>query len=203
MTDENVERRQARRRVLPAGRDLAGRGLRRVTDTSPSTAGSPSSPAPAPGSAAPRPWRWPTPARASCSTTCRARADEAAEAIRARGGEATVVAGDVGERATADALMAATVDDLGRLDIVVNNAGITRDRMLFNMSDEEWDLVLRVHLRGHFLLSRNAAAYWRALSKETGGAGLRPHRQHLLRGVPVRLARASPTTPPPRPASPR
>ena len=51
---------------------------------------------------------------------------------------------------------------------MVNNAGITRDRMLFNLSDEEWDLVLKVHLRGHFLLSRNAAAYWRARSKETG-----------------------------------
>lgn len=95
-------------------------------------------------------------------------ADEAAEEIRGRGGEATVVAGDVGERATADALMGAALDEYGALDIVVNNAGITRDRMLFNLSDEEWDLVLRVHLRGHFLLSRNAAAHWRARSKETG-----------------------------------
>ena len=94
-------------------------------------------------------------------------ADEAAEAIRATGGEATVVAGDIGERATADALMAATVDGLGRLDVVVNNAGFTRDRMLFNMTDEEWDQVLKVHLRGHFLLSRNAAAYWRGLSKQS------------------------------------
>jgi NAD(P)-dependent dehydrogenase (short-subunit alcohol dehydrogenase family) len=95
-------------------------------------------------------------------------ADGTAEEIRAAGGEAVVVAGDVGERATADALTAAAVDDWGRLDVVVNNAGITRDRMLFNLSDEEWDLVLRVHLRGHFLLSRNAAAHWRALSKQTG-----------------------------------
>ena len=51
---------------------------------------------------------------------------------------------------------------------MVNNAGITRDRMLFNLSDDEWDLVLKVHLRGHFLLSRNAASYWRSRSKETG-----------------------------------
>ena len=94
-------------------------------------------------------------------------ADEAAEAIRSAGGEATVVPGDIGERTTADALMAATVDTLGRLDVVVNNAGFTRDRMLFNMTDEEWDQVLKVHLRGHFLLSRNAAAYWRGLSKQT------------------------------------
>lgn len=95
-------------------------------------------------------------------------ADEAADEIRELGGEVRVVAGDVGERSTADALTAACVDDLGSLDVVVNNAGITRDRMLFNMSDEEWDLVLRVHLRGHFLLSRNAAAHWRSESKRTG-----------------------------------
>jgi NAD(P)-dependent dehydrogenase (short-subunit alcohol dehydrogenase family) len=95
-------------------------------------------------------------------------ADEAAEEIRSRGGEAVVVAGDVGERATADAMVAAAVDGFGGLDVVVNNAGVTRDRMLFNMSDEEWDQVVRIHLRGHFLLSRNAAAYWRARAKETG-----------------------------------
>ena len=94
-------------------------------------------------------------------------ADEAAAEIRAQGGRATVVAGDVGERATADAMVAAALE-LGGLHVVVNNAGMTRDRMLFNMSDEEWDQVVRVHLRGHFLLSRNAAAYWRATAKETG-----------------------------------
>ncbi|MBC9731859.1 3-oxoacyl-ACP reductase [Nocardioides marmotae] len=96
-------------------------------------------------------------------------ADEAVEEIRARGGEATVVEGDVAERSTADAMVAAAVDGFGSLDIVVNNAGMTRDRMLFNMSDEEWDAVIRVHLRGHFLLSRNAAAYWRGRSKEIDG----------------------------------
>jgi len=94
-------------------------------------------------------------------------ADDTAEEIRTRGGRVAVVEGDVGDRATADAMVAAAVDDLGSLDIVVNNAGMTRDRMLFNMSDEEWDDVIRVHLRGHFLLSRNAAAYWRGRSKET------------------------------------
>ncbi|HEU5038120.1 MAG TPA: 3-oxoacyl-ACP reductase [Nocardioides sp.] len=98
-------------------------------------------------------------------------ADDVVEEIRARGGEATVVAGDVGERATADAMVAAAVDGFGGLDVVVNNAGITRDRMLFNMSDEEWDQVVHIHLRGHFLLSRNAAAYWRAKAKESGPVG--------------------------------
>ncbi len=96
-------------------------------------------------------------------------ADEAAEEIRARGAEVRIVTGDVGERSTADAMVATALEEFGSLDIVVNNAGITRDRMLFNLSDEEWDLVLKVHLRGHFLLTRNAAAHWRALSKETDG----------------------------------
>jgi NAD(P)-dependent dehydrogenase (short-subunit alcohol dehydrogenase family) len=94
--------------------------------------------------------------------------DDTAEQIRSRGGEAAVVAGDVSERATADAMVAAAVDGYGGLDVVVNNAGMTRDRMLFNMADEEWDAVIAVHLRGHFLLSRNAASYWRARSKDAG-----------------------------------
>ena len=66
-------------------------------------------------------------------------------------------------------MMSTAVDQFGGLDIVVNNAGITRDKMLFNMTDEEFDLVVRIHLRGHFLLSRNASAYWRDKAKETGG----------------------------------
>ncbi len=51
----------------------------------------------------------------------------------------------------------------------MNNAGVVRDKMLFNMTDDEWDLVIRVHLRGHFLLNRNAGAHWRAASKAAGG----------------------------------
>jgi NAD(P)-dependent dehydrogenase (short-subunit alcohol dehydrogenase family) len=94
-------------------------------------------------------------------------ADEAAEEIKSRGGRVAVVEGDVGERATADRMVSTATEAFGSLDIVVNNAGMTRDRMLFNLSDEEWDDVIRVHLRGHFLLSRNAAAYWRERSKET------------------------------------
>jgi 3-oxoacyl-[acyl-carrier protein] reductase len=94
--------------------------------------------------------------------------EETAEEIRSAGAAASVVAGDVGERSTADALVEAALA-LGGLDIVVNNAGVTRDKMLFNMTDDEFDLVVRIHLRGHFLLSRNAASYWRAKHKETGG----------------------------------
>jgi NAD(P)-dependent dehydrogenase (short-subunit alcohol dehydrogenase family) len=88
--------------------------------------------------------------------------------IEALGGKAVLVTGDVGERATADALIAAAIEQFGGLHVVVNNAGLLRDRMLFNMTDEEWDLVVRVHLRGHFLLSRNAAGYWRGRSKAAG-----------------------------------
>ncbi|MFL6109284.1 MAG: 3-oxoacyl-ACP reductase [Marmoricola sp.] len=93
--------------------------------------------------------------------------DQAADEIKALGGTAVVVAGDVGERSTADAMVAAA-EQLGGLDVVVNNAGVTRDKMIFNMTDDEFDLVTKIHLRGHFLLSRNAAAYWRAKHKESG-----------------------------------
>jgi 3-oxoacyl-[acyl-carrier protein] reductase len=88
--------------------------------------------------------------------------------IASVGSKAVAVAGDISQRSTADELVA-TADGLGGLSIVVNNAGITRDRMLFNMTDEDWDAVIAVHLRGHFLLTRNAAVYWRNKAKENGG----------------------------------
>ncbi|MDG3011511.1 3-oxoacyl-ACP reductase [Rhodococcus sp. D2-41] len=88
--------------------------------------------------------------------------------IESVGSKGAFVAGDVGERSTADAMMNTALERFGSVDVVVNNAGICRDKMLFSMSDEEWDLVLKVHLRGHFLLSRNAATYWRNKSKEAG-----------------------------------
>jgi len=94
-------------------------------------------------------------------------ASDVIDEIGVAGAKAVAVTGDISERATADELVSCA-DGLGGLDIVVNNAGITRDRMLFNMSDEEWDLVIAVHLRGHFLLTRNAATYWRAKAKDAG-----------------------------------
>ncbi|MDX3660235.1 SDR family NAD(P)-dependent oxidoreductase [Streptomyces sp. ID05-26A] len=95
-------------------------------------------------------------------------ADAVAAEIEELGGKCVVVEGDVGERATADALVTAAMEQFGGLHVVVNNAGVLRDRMLFNMTDEEWDLVVRVHLRGHFLLSRNAVALWKQQSKAAG-----------------------------------
>ena len=89
--------------------------------------------------------------------------------IVAAGSKAVAVEGDISQRSTADELVA-TADGLGGLHIVVNNAGITRDKMLFNMTDEDWDTVIAVHLRGHFLLTRNAATYWRAKAKEGNGS---------------------------------
>jgi 3-oxoacyl-[acyl-carrier protein] reductase len=95
-------------------------------------------------------------------------ASEVVDEIVALGAKAVLVAGDIGESSVATELVRAAVDGFGRLDIVVNNAGLLRDRMLFSLSDQDWDLVVRVHLRGHFLLSRNAAAYWRDTAKAGG-----------------------------------
>jgi NAD(P)-dependent dehydrogenase (short-subunit alcohol dehydrogenase family) len=96
-------------------------------------------------------------------------ASDVIDEITTAGSKAVAVAGDISQRETADELVS-TADGLGGLGIVVNNAGITRDRMLFNMSDEEWDAVIAVHLRGHFLLTRNAATYWRSKAKDAGGS---------------------------------
>lgn len=95
-------------------------------------------------------------------------ADEAIDLVKEAGAEVAFVSGDIGDRSTADAMFSVARERFGRVDIVVNNAGIVRDRMLFNMSDEDWDAVIRVHLRGHFLMTRNAGAYWRAESKAAG-----------------------------------
>jgi 3-oxoacyl-[acyl-carrier protein] reductase len=94
---------------------------------------------------------------------------EVAEDITAAGGQAVVSAGDVGEWSTGRQLVAAALDAYGRLDILVNNAGVLRDRMIFTMSAGEWDLVMRVHLRGHFVTTRFATAHWREQSKRAGG----------------------------------
>ncbi len=88
-------------------------------------------------------------------------ADEVVAQIRDAGGEALAHHGDVADFETAAAMVRQAVEGFGRLDVLVNVAGILRDRMVFNMTEEEWDAVVRVHLRGTFCTTRHAAAYWR------------------------------------------
>jgi NAD(P)-dependent dehydrogenase (short-subunit alcohol dehydrogenase family) len=92
-------------------------------------------------------------------------ASQVVDEITAAGGEAVPHFQDVSEPEGAESLLTAALDTWGRLDAVVNNAGILRDRMVFNMSIEEWDSVIKVHLRGHFLVTRAAASHWRERSK--------------------------------------
>lgn len=88
-------------------------------------------------------------------------AEEVARTIREMGGEAVSDGADVAHWGQSEALVQRAVDAFGRLDVVVNNAGFVRDRMFVSCSEEEWDAVIRVHLKGHFCVSRHAAAYWR------------------------------------------
>lgn len=85
--------------------------------------------------------------------------------IRATGGEAVAHGGDVASGEGAASLVAAALDSFGRLDTLVNNAGFLRDRMLVNLDEDDWDAVMRVHLKGHFLPLKHAAAHWRAEAK--------------------------------------
>ncbi|MFH7600387.1 SDR family oxidoreductase [Streptomyces racemochromogenes] len=87
------------------------------------------------------------------------------EEIRALGGEAVAHGGDIATGGGADSLVACALDAFGRLDTLVNNAGFLRDRMLVNLGEDDWDAVMRVHLKGHFLPLRAAASWWRAEAK--------------------------------------
>lgn len=110
-------------------------------------------------------------------------AERVVDEIRAMGGEAVANTDDVADWDTGKRMVEQALDSFGTLHAVVNNAGFVRDRMFFTCSPDEWDAVIRVHLRGHFCTSRHAAEYWRAQSKAgnpidariintTSGAGL-------------------------------
>jgi NAD(P)-dependent dehydrogenase (short-subunit alcohol dehydrogenase family) len=92
-------------------------------------------------------------------------AQSVVDEIVAAGGEAVANTDDIADWDGAEALVRTAVDSFGGLDVLVNNAGFLRDRMLISMSVEEWDAVTRVHLRGHFCPLRHAGAYWREQSK--------------------------------------
>ena len=93
-------------------------------------------------------------------------AQQVTDEINASGGEAIVNGDDVSSFDGAKNMVDMAINTFGKLDIVVNNAGILRDRMLVNMTEDEWDAVIAVHLKGTFAPSRHAASYWRAMSKQ-------------------------------------
>src|SRR5260370_1289567 len=93
------------------------------------------------------------------------RGEEVASIIRDRGGEAVANYDDVADFKASNNIIDQAVEAFGRLDIVVNNAGILRDKMIFSMSEDEFDSVIRVHLKGTWCMTRHASAYWREQSK--------------------------------------
>jgi NAD(P)-dependent dehydrogenase (short-subunit alcohol dehydrogenase family) len=95
-------------------------------------------------------------------------AQQVADEIIAAGGRAVANFDNIASWDGGQALVSQAVDELGGLHVLINNAGILRDKMSFNMTEEEGDLVIDVHLKGHFVTSRFAAAYWRQRSKDTG-----------------------------------
>lgn len=117
------------------------------------------------------PWRSPGRGRGWWSTTwvpsstvggpAPAPAQEVVEEIRALGGEAVVNGDDVSDWSGAERLVGTAIETFGGLDVVVNNAGVVRDRMFVSSEEEEWDIVTRVHLKGHVAIARHACAYWR------------------------------------------
>ena len=98
----------------------------------------------------------------------KSHAQQVVDEIKAIGGEAVVNGDDVSSWDGAKNMIDQAVETFGTLDVVVNNAGILRDRMLVNMTEDEWDSVIQVHLKGTFAPSRHAASYWRQKSKDTG-----------------------------------
>jgi NAD(P)-dependent dehydrogenase (short-subunit alcohol dehydrogenase family) len=98
-------------------------------------------------------------------------AGEVVEAIAAIGGSAVANGDDVADWDGASRLVAQAIESFGRLDVLVNNAGVLRDRMIVSMGESDWDEVVRVHLKGHFCPTRHAIAHWRERSKAGENVG--------------------------------
>jgi NAD(P)-dependent dehydrogenase (short-subunit alcohol dehydrogenase family) len=111
--------------------------------------------------------------------------------ITEAGGRAAASGADISDHAAAEELIRTAIGTFGRLDVLVNVAGILRDRMVFNMTEQEWDDVIRVHLRGTFNTTKFAAAHWRSLRDESASNRI----------INITSVSASPTTPQPRWAS--
>src|SRR5437879_7462189 len=105
-------------------------------------------------------------------------AQEVVAEIKKRGGEAIANGDSVADFKAAKRIVECAIDTFGKLNIVVNNAGILRDRMIFNMSEEDWDAVLGVHLKGSFNVARHACEYWREEHK----------KGDILNGRPINTA---------------
>ena len=123
-------------------------------------------------------------------------ADETVATIRDAGGSAVANYTSVADYNGAEGIIQQALDEYGRLDILVNVAGNLRDRMVFNMTEEEWDAVVAVHMKGTFNTTKYASIYWRA-NRE----GPLPADQLHLRFRPARRSRDSPTTRRPSSAS--
>lgn len=98
-----------------------------------------------------------------------AAAHDVVDEIKAAGGQALAVTGDVSDWSLGERMIQEAVSNFGSMDILVNNAGILRDKMIFNLSESDWDDVIRVHLKGHAATSHAAAVHWRQASKDAGG----------------------------------
>jgi NAD(P)-dependent dehydrogenase (short-subunit alcohol dehydrogenase family) len=95
-------------------------------------------------------------------------AAQVVDEIAAGGGKAVANGADISDHAAAESLIGSAIEQFGRLDVLVNVAGILRDRMVFNMSEQEWDDVIRVHLKGTFNTTKFAAAHWRSIRDPQG-----------------------------------
>ncbi len=125
----------------------------------------------------------------------RSPAEQVVDEIKGMGGEAIANADNVADWEGGKRLVDAAIEAFGDLHVLVNNAGILRDRVLINMTEDEWDSVIHVHLKGHFVPTRHAAAYWREQTKEgkevkasvintssTSGSARQPGPDQLRRG---------------------